>query len=64
MKRGIHPSEVKSAGTHKVPSPILLSGTKVTLGEGLFIVIVVGKDSCVGKIKEELSKDDAEVTPL
>ena len=53
-------------GNHKVPSPVLLSGTKIILGEGLFVVIVVGKDSCAGKIKEGLlqDSDEEEVTPL
>lgn len=37
--------------THAVPSPIMLSGTKVLTGEGRFLVIVVGKDSCLGKIR-------------
>jgi magnesium-transporting ATPase (P-type) len=41
-------------GTSKIPSPIILSGTKIMIGEGLFIVIVVGEDSCVGKIRSTL----------
>ena len=38
----------------KIPSPILLSGTKIMSGEGYFVVIVVGADSCSGKIRSKL----------
>jgi hypothetical protein len=34
-------------------------------GEGLFVVIVVGPDSCAGKIRSKLTDDEAEDgTPL
>lgn len=39
-----------TSDSHAVPSPALLSGTRVLTGEGLFVVIVVGENSCVGKI--------------
>lgn len=39
---------------HDVPSPVLLSGTQIATGEGWFIVIMVGKHSCVGKILGKL----------
>jgi hypothetical protein len=29
-------------------------------GEGLFVVIVVGPDSCAGKIRSKLTDDEAE----
>ena len=35
---------------HDIPSPLLLSGTTISTGEGWFMIIVVGKNSCVGKI--------------
>ena len=35
-------------GAHDLPSPILLSGTDLLSGEGLFISVVVGKNSCLG----------------
>ena len=35
-------------------SPVLLSGTQIATGEGWFIAIVVGKNSCDGKIKAKL----------
>jgi hypothetical protein len=35
---------------HDVPSPILLSGSKVLSGEGKMLAIAVGKLSAIGKI--------------
>ena len=35
---------------HEVPSPIMLSGSKVLSGEGSMIIIAVGKLSAIGKI--------------
>jgi Ca2+ transporting ATPase len=52
------------ANKHTVPSPILLSGTKILTGEGRMIVLVVGESSCIGKIRALLEKDDPEPTPL
>jgi len=40
-----------------------LSGTQIETGEGWFMVIVVGKNSCVGKIFAKLSQK-IELTPL
>ncbi len=48
---------------HDVPSPILLSGTQIETGEGWFLVVVVGKESCVGKIYAKLGQE-IETTPL
>lgn len=56
-----NPNHVK--GGHDIPSPVMLSGTQVSTGEGLFICIVVGKNSCVGKIMDKLEQQ-AEATPL
>ncbi len=42
-------------GHHDIPSPIMLSGTTVSTGDGLFMVIMVGKNSCVGKILGKLA---------
>lgn len=39
-----------TAGKHDVPSPLIMSGTKTLTGEGVMVVIVVGDDSCLGKI--------------
>jgi len=56
--------EANLSAPHKVPSPILLSGTKVMQGEGYFVVIVVGKDCAIGKIRAKISTDEAQATPL
>ena len=48
---------------HDIPSPIALSGTQFATGEGWFLVIVVGKQSCVGKIMSKLEQR-VETTPL
>lgn len=44
----------KLGGAHDVTTPVLLSGTQIATGEGWFIAIVVGKNSCDGKIKAKL----------
>lgn len=49
---------------HDVPSPVLLSGTKILTGQGKMVIIVVGEYSCVGKISKLLSAKESEVTPL
>lgn len=41
-------------GPHDVPSPILMSGTKILEGTGRMVVLVVGDDSCIGKISKLL----------
>ena len=56
--------EKNLAGKHTVPSPIMLSGTKVLTGEGRMVVLVVGDSSCIGKIRALLERDDPEPTPL
>ena len=53
-----------SASHHDVPSPIMMSGTKVLSGEGRMIVMVVGDNTCEGKIGALLRNNDVEVTPL
>ena len=50
--------------SHDLPSPVLLSGTQIQTGEGWFLITVVGKNSCVGKIKAKLEQRGAEMTPL
>ena len=49
--------------SHELPSPILISGTQIQTGEGWFMVIVVGKNSCVGKVMGKLTQE-VEMTPL
>jgi len=48
---------------HDIPTPIILSGTQFATGEGWFLVIVIGKHSCVGKIFGKL-ESRVETTPL
>ncbi len=48
---------------HDIPSPILLSGTQVATGEGWFLVVMVGRKSCVGRIMDTLEQK-IETTPL
>ena len=52
------------AGSHTIPSPIMLSGTSILSGEGKMVVIVVGDISCLGKIRAILSQDEDGPTPL
>ncbi len=48
---------------HDLPSPILLSGTQAATGDGWFLVIMIGKRSCQGKILSKL-ETRIETTPL
>ena len=41
-----------------------MSGTKILTGDGKMLVMVVGPQSCIGKIREKLEQDEAEPTPL
>lgn len=47
-----------------LPSPIMMSGTSVAQGEGMMMAIMVGEESCLGKIIAKLADKDAEKTPL
>ena len=53
----------EKAGNHALSSPILFSGSKVLQGEGKFMVIVVGENSCEGRILSILETEN-EATPL
>jgi P-type Ca2+ transporter type 2B len=53
-----------TATSHDVPSPILMSGTRVFTGEGKFMIVVVGDSSCIGKINALLRGQEPEITPL
>lgn len=52
--------EINEEDKHQIPSPILMSGTRVLAGEGKMVVLVVGPQSCLGKIRALLEKDDKE----
>ena len=53
----------KAEQAHMLPSPLLLSGTSIAGGEGKMVCIMVGQDSCLGKIIAKLILRP-EVTPL
>jgi len=63
-------NEIQSTGKtskhaiHDVPTPIMMSGTKILGGSGLMIVTVVGNDCAIGKIKSLVEDGEAEATPL
>lgn len=50
--------EKNLADKHLVPSPILMSGTSILSGEGKMLVLVVGLQSCIGKIRGLLDKGE------
>jgi len=56
-------SKNKEFNSHSIPSPILLSGTEIITGEGEFIVLMVGENSCEGQIMSKLEQVP-ETTPL
>ena len=39
---------------HDLPSPVILSGTQFSTGEGWYVCVMVGNESCVGKILSKL----------
>lgn len=42
---------------HDLPSPMMLSGTSISIGEGWYMALVVGKRSQIGKIMEALEEE-------
>ena len=58
-----HKDGAKNRTHHDLPSPVMLSGTQFATGEGWYVCIVVGNDSCVGKILSKLEQR-VETTPL
>jgi len=53
----------KISRKHDCPSPLLMSGTSVSQGEGKMLCLMVGDCSCLGEIIKKL-KVRPEVTPL
>ena len=41
-----------------------MSGTRILTGEGKMMVLVVGDQSCLGKIRALLAQEEADATPL
>ena len=54
----------KDIHAHDIPSPIMLSGSKVLSGDGKMIIIAVGKYSAMGKIQSILANEEDVATPL
>ena len=50
----------KKRTAHDVPSCVMLSGTSVATGEGWFLCIVVGDETCEGQIMAALGEVDLE----
>lgn len=50
-------------GIHDVPTPVMMSGTKILGGSGTMIIIAVGDNCAIGKIKLLVNAED-EITPL
>ena len=57
-------NEVELNDKNQIPSPILMSGTKVMSGEGKVLITVVGEYSCLGKLRKLLEQEEKELTPL
>jgi len=55
QKNNLSEEELENANTHTIMSPVVLSGTKFIAGSAKFVVIVSGKYSCQGKIKDALA---------
>lgn len=49
---------------HSIPSPVVLSGTKIVTGTGSMVIINVGSNSAIGKIQEILTSGENDMTPL
>ena len=49
---------------HVATSPVIMGGTRALTGEGKMVIVVVGDQSCIGKIRAMLEQDDETETPL
>ena len=63
-KQELEKNGIEKLDHHSIPSMILMSGTKVLTGTGKMVVINVGFNSSIGKIKEILESGEEELTPL
>lgn len=55
---------VKISQAHDLPSPIMMSGSSISGGEGKMVSIMVGDNSSIGIIYKLSRKPAPEVTPL
>lgn len=53
----------KAHSAHELPSPLLMSGTSISEGDGFMLCCVVGDSSAIGIIRKTLEAEDQE-TPL
>jgi len=63
LKQARETQKIKGQRKHELPSPILQSGTTIAQGEGTFLCLMVGEESCLGQIMAQMEKRD-EKTPL
>lgn len=62
-----HSSVEQAHRIHEVPSPILVSGTAIKQGTGMMVIVSVGENSAIGRIRkavEENEEDEDNETPL
>lgn len=55
---------INIVGHNEVPSPVLLSGTNIKNGKGKMMIIAVGTNSAIGKIRRVIVDTESEQTPL
>ena len=55
---------VDKVAHHAIPSVVFMAGTKILNGTGLMMIINVGNNSSIGKIKDILTSGEEELTPL
>ncbi len=55
--------KIEDSTIHRIPSPVLLSGSQFKVGEGKYMIIAVGSISCVGKVLATL-REKPKMTPL
>jgi len=55
---------VKMSRAHDLPSPIMMSGSSISGGEGKMVSIMVGDSSSIGLILKITRKAAPEITPL
>lgn len=51
--------EKNLADRHEIPTPVLMSGTKILSGEGKMMITVVGKESCIGRVREKIEQEES-----
>lgn len=58
-------AENEKKSIHDVPSPVVVSGTAIKQGTGYMIVVSVGENSAIGRIKKSIDEnEESNETPL